>query len=278
MKDYKKWFESPDVVPYVFVREGNLPEKPGSVHKFKFPREPLVMDPFELRHSAFGSQILRLENRCFQSIGLTLPRWAFYDCSIMPGLVVGFAYRREKLPAAVKKILPVDNKLEFIPISLFICIPTAEKNHWVAHNLCSVSSILPPEARFPSLGFLTKAFGLWYFNIRHLYGMTQWGSQAIKVHSNYGEFRVVSAYNEIHDYPETLTYLVRVQAPRWREFLQVQRGGGNRRQPSSYVIHPKDRRSMKALHAALERGEGPFYLNGKDFLRGETEDQIQVYL
>ncbi len=276
MTDYRDWFNSADVKPYLLVRNNNLPKNPGSVHKFKFSSDPLLMDPFYLKEAAFADQILKLENRCFQSIGMILPRWAFYDCSLMPGLVVGFAYRREALPAAIRKIMPIDEKLEYIPISLFICIPTAETGHWVAHNLCSVSSILPPEHRFPNLGFLTKAFGLWYFNIQHLYGMTQWGSQAIKVHSNYGDFKVVAAYNEIHDYHETLTYLVDVKASRWTEFLERNFANGPPLKSSPYVIHPKDKTSMRTLQTALEKGEGPFYLNGKDFL-AESEDQIQIY-
>jgi hypothetical protein len=277
MKSYTDWFHNPDVRPYVFVRKDNLPAKPSSFHKFEFPHPPIMKDPFFLKESTFATQILRLENRCFQSIGLTLPRWAFYDCSIMPGIVAGFAYKQKNLPAAVRKVMPIDESLEYVPISLFICIPTADR-HWVAHNLCSVSSIVAPEDRFPYLGFLTKAFGLHYFNVQHLFGMTQWGSQAIKVHSNYGDFKVVSAYNEIHDYPETLTYLVDVDSRMWGQFLEDDASGGKRSTSSKYVIHPKDPTGMKQLHYALEAGEGPFYLNGKDFLDGSAEDQIQVYL
>ena len=277
MKSYEDWFHSPDVRPYVFVRKENLPAKPGSFHDYDFPKAPLIKEPLFLKEAAFANQILRLENRCFQSVGMILPRWVFYDCSLIPGIAVGFAHKAATLPSPIRKIMPIDDSLEYIPLSLFIAIPTAD-GHWVAHNLCSVSSIVSADDRLPYLGFLTKAFGLHYFNIQNLYGMTQWGSQAIKVHSNYGEFRIISAYNEIHDYPETLTYLVKVESPMWKKFVADEPAGLNKKRLSRYVVHQKDKTSMKALQTAIEAGEGPFYLDSKDFADRGVEDQIPIYL
>lgn len=277
MKDYRDWFHSSHVRPFVFVRKNNIPKKPGTLHDFEFPQKPLVLDPFFLENSKFATQILRLENRCFRASGMTIPRWAFYDCSIMPGLVAGFAYRRSALPKSILRILPVEKSLEFVPISLFICIPTNEADHWVAHNLCSVSSILPSSQRFANLGFVTKAFGLWYFNIKKLYGVTQWGSHSIKVHSNYGDFQIVSAFNEIHDYPDSLTYLVDVKAKKWRDFLDDAGTDQNKLRLSPYRIDPKKMKTMKALQTQLEKGKGPFFLNGKDFLEDQPKKYIQIY-
>jgi len=274
MTEYKSWFNNPDIRPYVLVRKNNLPLNPGSFHQFHFS-EPILKDPFYLREASFANQILKLENRCFKASGMTLPRWAFYDCSLMPGLVVGFAYRTRALPQLIRNCIAIDDSLEFTPISLFIAIPTNELGYWVAHNLCSVNSILPYGDRYSCLGFLTKAFGLWYFNIQRLYGMAQWAGNALKVHTSYGDMQVISSYTEIHDYPETLTYLLDSKSERWHDFVNdVDRP--HSRKPSQYFIDPKDKSTMKLLQSALEKGEGPFYLVASDFAK--NQERIQIYL
>ncbi len=275
--NYKSWLFSEDVRPYVFVRPVNTPKTPGSLHQFPFQAKPLMLDPFMTSSAAFATQLLALENRAFQASGMILPRWALYDCSLMPGIVTGFAMRTTKLPEAVKKVLPVDPSLEFTPISLFICIPTAEKDHWVAHNLCSVSSILEKKDRWSALGFLTKAFGLWYFNIKNLYGLTQWGSPALKVHTNYGTFQIKVAYNLIHDYAETITYLVDVQSRYWTEYLDDVQGPRPNYKPTGLVMGSKDKVKMLEFQKQLELGQGPFFIDGRDFTDEDSLKNIKIY-
>ena len=54
---------------------------------------------------------------------------------------------------------------------------------------------LKKKHRYYGLGFLTKAFGLWYANIPVCCGVTQWTSPALKIHSHYGVIEVLTAYH-----------------------------------------------------------------------------------
>lgn len=276
-ENYKSWLSNEDVRPFVFVRPANRPENPGSRHQFPFPHQPILKDPYMISEADFATQLLALENRAFQASGMTLPRWAFYDCSLMPGIVSGFAIRTSKVPAAIRKVLPINDQLEFTPISLFICIPTAEKNHWVAHNLCSVSSILEKRDRWSALGYLTKAYAIWYFNIEKLYGMTQWGSPALKVHTNYGKFQIKVAYNLIHDYAETITYLVDVESRYWVEYLEDKEGQRPPYQETGISIASSDKTAMLELQKKIEKGQGPYFIDGRDFTTDESLKNIKIY-
>jgi len=271
------WFHDAAVRPYVFVRKENRPQKPGSLHQFQFQQNILVKDPFEMDEADFATQILRLENRAFASLGLVLPRWAFYDCSLMPGMVVGFAMKTTSLPESIRQAVPINDKLEYTPVSLFICIPTNEDQHWVAHNLCSVSSLLESDERWSKLGFLTKAFGLWYFNIKYLYGMTQWGSSALKVHTHYGRFQVVSAYNVIHDYPDTLTYKVDVDSNYWTSFMNSKIHKESALKDSGIAIDPEDKKAMQDFHRQIQNAGQSYYLRAEDFAQGALS-KVPIYV
>jgi hypothetical protein len=262
MVECKEWlYDNEDIRPYVYMRKENLPSKPGQIHQFEFPKEIEFINPTSLETSDFATMILALENTAFKSIGLTLPRWALYDCSIMPGLICGFAYRTSKLPASIRRVLPIVESYEWTPLSLFICIPTAERDHWVACNLCSVNSLLPRDENFSCLGFLSKAFGLWYCNIQNLYGVTQWKSQALGVHTNFGLFQLVTAFTPVHNIPATLTYLVDVDSDLWHRFVENEHGWKNPLRPAGFEVQLDQDASLISLHRRIEKREGPFFLS-----------------
>ena len=179
----------------------------------------------------------------------------------MPGIVVGFAVRTSKLSEAIRKVLPVNDRLEWTPISLFICIPTNEDNHWVAHNLCSVNSLLDKKDNFSCLGFLSKAFGLWYFNVQKLYGITQWLNPALGVHTSFGLFRLVTAYTPIHNIPASLTYLAEVDSSLWTRFVEEEDNWKSPLKPAGFEIIPNKEQTLIDLHKRIRRGEGPYYLS-----------------
>ena len=70
--------------------------------------------------------------------------------------------------------------------------------------------------------------------------MTQWFSPAIRLHSHYGFFEVLTAYTPAHSYPRTITYRLNVNPlsgsgfyPRRKEdfHAQFERAG--------FVVDPK---------------------------------------
>lgn len=272
------WLRKGDVRPYVFMREDLLIKNPGQRKTNWFQNEPLIYNPLMMKEVTFADQILNLEGKAFSKADMKMPRWVFYDCAIMPGFVCGFAYKTSRLNANIRKALDVNESLEWTPISLFIIIPSLQPGEWVAHNLCTMNSLVPEEEQLYALGFLTKAFGLWYANVESLCGMTQWLSPAIRLHSNYGEFQVLTAYTPVHSYARTLTYRCRVNLDYWPAFFQKE----NPKPQTGYIdtgltLDPKSDDSLKALQTRIERKEGPYYFKSSEIRAQPLDSPLKVY-
>lgn len=278
---FMKWGASGDIRPYVYVRPDNKIQNPGSRHRLDwFPMEPIYKNPLELENLPFAEKIYYLEERAFGPANMAMPRWVFYDCAVIPGFVAGFAMRTSAMPESIKKAMGgVDSSLEWTPLSLFIIIPTMAKGQWVAHNLCAVNSLLPESERFYGLGFLSKAFGLWYANVESCLGMTQWGSPALKLHTHYGHMQVMTAYTPVHSHANTITYHVDVDTHCWEQFFT--------REPdlaflekyglTDRMIDPKSTQSMIDLHTSIQKGEGPFFLSAADIAAKKLTEPLKIY-
>ena len=209
------WLDSPYILPYVCIRPENQIVSCGMRHSFSwFDRKPLVINPNILSSSDFIALQMKVDS-LMHGHDMSTPRWAFYDCGILPGLITGFVMKKDKLPPELKKVYGDENYNGWIPLSLFIVIPSIRVGEWVAHNLCSINGLLPPQKRLKGLGFLSKAFGLWYANIDHLYGVTQWDSPALKLHANFGYFQLITTYNLSHNYAHSVTYKCRIDPLSW---------------------------------------------------------------
>ncbi|RME17837.1 MAG: hypothetical protein D6797_01610 [Bdellovibrio sp.] len=274
------WLDGQNIRPYLFVRKDNRTQNPGSVHALDwFPFKPVYMDPLKMSHVGFANQILKMEHKAFGSTGMAMPRWVFYDCAIMPGFVAGFAHRTQTLPEAFRKVIEVDEQLEWTPISLFIIIPARREGEWVAHNLSSINALIERQDRLYGLGFLTKAFGLWFANIETLCGMTQWNSPALRLHTYYGPFEILTAYTPVHSYPQTLTYRSQVTPSHWHLFFK-------HTEPADFSVHfeetgfildPQKESSLKQLQLKIENQEGPFYLNPKEVKSRPLDAPLKIY-
>lgn len=228
----------------------------------------------------FADRILSLEAKAFGPSGMAMPRWVFYDCAIVPGFVAGFAHRTATLPEALRNVLAVEDGDEWTPLSLFIIIPTmSKKGEWVAHNLCSVNSLLDKRDQFYGIGFLSKAFGLWYANVRTCCGMTQWASPSVRLHAHYGDFEVLTAYTPVHSYSRTVTYRVNIDVGCWPTFFTktLKTGFEDNHVPAGFIVDPKSDQSLIDFQRRLERGEGPYYLDGNETVQKELTDALTVY-
>jgi hypothetical protein len=291
------WMKSDDIRPYVFVRPENRVHHPGRLHGGLdwFPHRRVYKNPLEMAQVEFANRILSLEARAFGPSGMAMPRWVFYDCAIVPGFVAGFAARVSSLSPAVRAALFPEPELtapgaahapslaadeEWAPLSLFIIIPTmSASGEWVAHNLCSVNSLLPKTERYHGIGFLSKAFGLWYANVRTCCGMTQWTSPAVRLHAHYGDFEVLTAFTPVHSYARTLTYRVEVDPGVWPQFFRKREGRefGHIYEPAGFNVDPKDEASLIGFQERLERREGPFYLDGQETLARALDDPLTIH-
>lgn len=269
-----------DIRPYVYVRSDNKIQNPGTRHRLDwFPMEPIYKNPLDIKELEFAEQIYYIEGQAFGPSNMAMPRWVFYDCAIIPGFVAGFAMRTSKLPEAIKKVMKVSPQQEWTPLSLFIIIPTMAKGQWVAHNLCSINSMLPEADRLYGLGFLSKAFGLWYANVESCLGMTQWGSPALKLHTHYGHMQIVTAYTPVHSHAKTITYRVEVDTQCWEKFFNREEDLVflERYKPSGMKIDPKDENSMISLHNKIIAGEGPYFLSAADLAEKKLTDALIIY-
>ncbi|MES3036290.1 MAG: hypothetical protein V4736_00160 [Bdellovibrionota bacterium] len=302
VKKKSTWLFDDDIRPYVFVRPENEIGQPGQKHRLDWFNHvnPIYKDPLDVDELAFADVIYSLEGRAFGPSNMAMPRWVFYDCAVMPGFVAGFAVKPSRLTPAMKEALsllnypalnsPVNSStvltplksmddLDWVPISLFIIIPTMHKGEWVAHNLCSVNSLLPKEEQLYGLGFMSKAFGLWYANVEQCSGMTQWGSPALKLHSHFGHLEVLGAYAPVHSFAKTVTYRVQVNTHNWEQFftkepdLAFLENFG----PAGFQIDPQDESSMLSFQKEIEQGKGPFYLNTSEVSAQSLKQPLNVY-
>ncbi len=275
------WLRSDDIRPYVFVRPENRIQSPGEKHSIDwFPHKPVYKNPLNMSELGFGDRILFLEAKAFGPSGMAMPRWVFYDCAIVPGFVAGYAARTKSLPDVVKKALMVEEDEEWTPLSLFIIIPTMSRaGEWVAHNLCSVNTLLEKKDRFYGLGFLSKAFGLWYANVDTCCGFTQWGNPAVKLHAYYGEFEVLTAYTPIHSHARTLSYRVKVDPSFWPRFFTKKafEGFDDKYQNAGFEVDPTDDQSLISLQTKLQNDEGPFFLRSQEVILNGLDEALPVY-
>lgn len=300
------WMESGDIRPYVFVRPENQIAHPGTRHKLDwFCHEAVYKDPLDIVEINFADRMYSIEERAFGPSNMAMPRWVFYDCAVMPGFVAGFAAKPSALSKTARDILdprkypatgsPIHrsmlpetkmliadslDQMDWVPLSLFIIIPTMHKGEWVAHNLCSVNSLLPQEEQFYGLGFLSKAFGLWYANVELCSGMTQWGGPAIKLHSNYGHLEVIGAYAPLHSHAKTITYRAQVNTACWERFFTKEEDLAflENYGATKLTIDPKDEVSMLRLQEKIENeNEGPFYLSAREIAAKRLDEPLTVY-
>ena len=89
------WLYSDKIQFYIYSRKGNKIKNPGQQNTncaFWFQNVPLkYMNPLDIKERFFGEMIYTLDDIAFSAINMVSPRWAFYDCAILPGLVCGIA-------------------------------------------------------------------------------------------------------------------------------------------------------------------------------------------
>ena len=274
------WLEHDFIRPYIFVRPENRIQYPGQKHSLDwFSAPPVIKNPLHLDQAEFAEQIYFLEGNAFGPSNMAIPRWVFYDCAAMPGFIAGFAGKTSTLDPEILSLLGYSKDEEWCPLSLFIIIPTMRKGEWVAYDLCAVNSFLPKEKQFYGMGFLTKAFGLWYANVNQCSGMTQWGSPSLKLHSNYGPLEIIGSYAPLHTHAKTMTYRCQVDTNCWEKFFNKEPDLAflENHGPSGLEIDPKDEKSMVSLQNRIQNKEGPFYLSASEISKKGLDEKLSVY-
>jgi hypothetical protein len=188
--------------PFVVSYSKNLLDLDFERLNFEIPDE-LKIDPLKMESRNFIELLYRMDELTFGGQGMGMPRWVMFDCAVMPGFVFGFAMSKEDLSQKDHELFG-DIQCDYVPLSMYIALPMLENNTWFGHNLSSLNNIL--EQSLSGLGLLTKHSALKLFDVRTLYGATQWNSPALNIHLQLGDLILESAYTPIHSKEMTLCY------------------------------------------------------------------------
>ena len=145
--------------------------------------------------------------------------------------------------------------------------------------MCSANSLVSDKDKKYALGFLSKDFGLWYANVEVLCGITQWQSPAIRRHSHYGPFEILTAYTPIHTIARTLTYRSRLNFNYWQSFFDSKNAPiTTNYQYSGITIDPKNDESLKSLQRQIEEEKKKvFYLKSHEIRTQDLDAPLKIY-
>ncbi|MDF1563881.1 MAG: hypothetical protein P1V51_12605 [Deltaproteobacteria bacterium] len=218
-------------------------------------------DPHKVASGDFLHALQRLDELTFGPVGMTMPRWVFYDCAEVPGGIFGFGRPAAELPDWVRRGLdvPVDY-VGLVPLSMYVAIPMLEAGAWHTYTLCTINEVAPGAAP-TNLGVLTEAAALSIFQVKLAYGATQWRSRKLKVHSRFGPLELLTAWTPAHSDPSTTTFRFPVEPARIEAALAMD----DHPRPSGEDIEwidCDDREALVALQTRLEAGERFELLSG----------------
>lgn len=227
--------------PFVVANKLSL----SCLHRSFYGKEVEYFDPLELRSAPFFASLPQVDKLSFESSQMVMDKWAFLDCAALPGAIVGFMAHKELLGEKVFAQLNYD--CDWLPISLFMAIPTMTHNVWFGHNLSSLGRKI--EKPLKGLGVMTKLLGIKVLGIKNMMGATQWGNIAVKTHLKLGPLRLMSSWTPNHSHPNTLTYWS--DYGRSSSFLDKDVVWGK----SDFAISSGDIKAQQQLQLSIERGE-----------------------
>lgn len=212
-----------------------------------------LFDPLRSSSAPFLDLLSTLDTATFGPVGMPMPKWVFFDCSELPGGVIGLAAPVGAVEADLLSVLQIrPSYTGLVPLSMYIAIPTLEAGTWVGHNLASINA-QRRRGQFKGLGSLTKAIALKVFRAQYQLGVTQWSSDALRVHTRMGSLEILTAWTPAHSFPETLTYRSRVTDP---SLLHLAGASGSRipSVPPEQWIDSTDHKAMGLLQCQIENG------------------------
>lgn len=221
-------------------------------------QDDLIFDCLKTSSEKFFNLITKMDEISFGEQGMGMDRWVLYDCSAMPGAIFGLAISADEVSDDLKAKLGIEKSyVGFVPISMYIAIPTVEPGHWFGHNLSSLNSEL--EGRFPGLGLLTKVMGLLTLKIDKQYGATQWNSAAIHIHAQLAPLKLLTAITPAHSYRNSLTYIANYDKD---TLLGVLSGKMITRPEESFELDGEDVTMLERMQQKIENGTN-YYICGR---------------
>ncbi|MCC6807254.1 MAG: hypothetical protein IT381_07510 [Deltaproteobacteria bacterium] len=179
----------------------------------RMPKDALIVDVGDTFGARFLDSLLRANRVAFTGTtdmsqgALALPGWVMLDCYLLPSSIVGFAQRAAELPASLFEALAPESGDALVPVAAYTALPTPIPGRFIGISLFSLSTGL-------RLGLRSKALGLLLYGATDQWGITQFDSPSIRIHTNFGPLRFISAEPPIHTFShKTFIYRLTVPAP-----------------------------------------------------------------
>jgi len=207
-------------------------------------------NPHLVKSGPFLHVLGRLDALTFGPVGMTMPKWVFYDCAEVPGGIFGFGKLAGSLPDWLLRALEVPpGYTGLVPLSMYVAIPMLDPGCWQTYTLCTINEVAPGAAP-ANLGVLTEAIGLSLFRVERAFGATQWRSPKLAVHSSFGPLKLLTAWTPAHSDPSTVTFSMEVNPSRIEQALM----GYTSKEEATHRIDCDDPEALRELQRKLEAG------------------------
>jgi hypothetical protein len=211
------------------------------------------VDPLRVDACPFLDMLQRLDAVVRGPKGMALPRWAFFDCAEVPGLIAGFACPADGLPARARDVMAVRPGWSGpVPVSLVAAIPMLEPGSWHVYGLSCLDEPGPGSGSL-GLGASTLELALRASRATRAYAATQWRDRELEVIARFAPLELLTAWTPAHSDPATLTCRFEISAARL-EAARLGAGEGSARDDSGRWIDADDPSAQRDLQAMLEDG------------------------
>lgn len=186
--DEQGWPEA--VRPYAVARSGLVARATSEV---------LHIDPTRAASAPFLRSLERLDRLIYAPAGMATPRWAFYDCAELPGVVFGRCVPASRLPAEARVALAVADEEAPVPLDAVVAIPTVAAGHWLVFAVCGLQEVVETghaDRRAESLRAALRWLGA-----REVSSVCQWRGDRLALHLRWGPLEVRAAWMPSHDLP-----------------------------------------------------------------------------
>jgi hypothetical protein len=193
--------------PFVTI---SATSRPGLVEA-RIPKDALLVDVQDPSGARFLDMLLRANRVAFtgttdMSQGtLALPGWVMLDCYLLPSSIVGFAQRAAELPHDLFEALAPEDGEVLVPVAAYTALPTPVAGRVIGISLFSLATGL-------RLGLRSKALGLSVYGANDQWGITQFDSTSIRIHTNFGPLRLMNVEPPIHTFSHK-TFVYRLEVP-----------------------------------------------------------------
>ena len=206
---------------------------------------------------SFYHLLKQMDAITFGDQGMAMEGWMYFDCSAMPGSIVGLGIKQDKLPKILRDKIQIPKDYDgIIPVSMFIAIPMIGDN-WFGHNLSSLKSVL--GSSYAGLGLLTKVIGVEVMKIKSMFGATQWGSPAIHIHTQLDDMELVTSNTPVHTHENSLCYKSVYST---EKMIRALSGHKRISKVAEIQLDSDDLTFQIALQKRIEKGE-KFHINGR---------------